>query len=150
MRVASAGNRQIDPGTIARRHHNLGGRRMRVALPDWPTLGVFIGLVLAITLYGLALSIHFPSEHRRPSLKGGLGSVVLWGTTAIVIAAAVLAVRLVFAALPLYVAVIAGGAAVLVAPPLLKPLPDRLIDDRGGLMLFAGLAALLALISLNY
>jgi hypothetical protein len=32
----------------------------------------------------------------------------------------------------------------------LKPLPDRLIDDRGGLVLFAGLAALLALISLNY
>jgi len=123
---------------------------MRVALPDWPALAVFIGLVLTLTLYGLTLSIHFPSEHRRPSLKGGLGSAVLWSTMAIAIAAALLAIRLVFVALPVYVAIIAGGVAILVAPLLLKPLPDSLIDNRGGLVLFAGLAALLALISLTY
>jgi hypothetical protein len=123
---------------------------MRVALPDWPTLAVFCGLVLAVTLYGLTLSVHFPSEHRRPSLKGGVGSAVLWGTAAIATAATMLAVRMGIVALPGYIAIIAGGTAVLIAPLLLKPLPDRLIDGRGGLLLFAGLAALLAAVSLDY
>lgn len=123
---------------------------MRVALPDWSALALFSGLVLLVTLYALALSIHFPAEHRRTSLKGGLGATVLWGTTAVTIAAALMAIRLGLGILPRYMAVIAGGAAVLAAPMFLKPLPDTLIDDRGGLLLFAGLAALLALLSLAY
>jgi hypothetical protein len=119
-------------------------------LPDWPALVLFCGLVLAVTLYGLTLSVHFPSEQQRPSLKGVAGTAVLWSTAAVAIAATALAVRLGIGALPGSIAIIAAGATVLVAPLLLKPLPDRLIDDRGGLLLFAGLAALLALLSLSY
>jgi len=122
---------------------------MRVALPDWPTLAVFCGLVLAVTLYALTLSIHFPSEHRRASLRGSLGGAILWGTTMVAVVAAAMAARLGLSALPGYVAVLAGGAAVLAAPALLKPLPDGLIDDRSGLLLFAALAGLLAWLSLS-
>lgn len=123
---------------------------MRVALPDWPVLAVFCGLVLSVTLYALTLSIHFPSEHRRASLRGGIGGSLLWGTTAVAIAGALLAIRLGTGALPGYIAILAGGAMVLIAPLLLKPFPDSLIDDRGGLLLFSGLAGLLALISIGY
>jgi len=120
---------------------------MHVALPDWLAFVLFIALTLSITIYVLALSVHFPAEHRRSSLRGG-GGYVLWGTAFIAIAAAVVALYFAWTALPGYFAVLGGGAAILIAPTLLKPLPDRLIDDRGGLLLFAGVAALLALASL--
>ena len=123
---------------------------MRVALPDWTALALFAGLVLSASLFGLALSAHFPREHRRDSLRGHLGGAILWGSCVIVGAALLLAIRLAVAALPGYAAVMAGGAAVLIAPLLLKPLPDSLIDDRGGLLLFAGIAALLAWVSVGY
>ena len=120
---------------------------MRVALPDWTVLALFTATVLCVTLYGLALSAHFPEEHRRPSLKGPVGNLVIWGSMAIALLAAAVAVRLALASLPGYAAVIAGGIAILIAPILLKPLPDELIDDRAGLLLFAALSGLLAAIS---
>ncbi|MEZ5815847.1 MAG: hypothetical protein R3D44_02040 [Hyphomicrobiaceae bacterium] len=123
---------------------------MRVALPDWTALALFSGLVLAVTLYTLALSIHFPAEHRRASLRNGMGRVVLLGTMAVAGCAALVALRFAAGFLPGYAAVLAGGAAILVAPVVLKPLPDSLIDDRGGLLLFAGVAAALAMVSVGY
>ncbi|MDX2155218.1 MAG: hypothetical protein SFW09_01815 [Hyphomicrobiaceae bacterium] len=123
---------------------------MRVALPDWTSLALFAGWVLAVTLYGLALSAHFPAEHRRASLKDGIGAAVLWGTLAIATVSAMLAVRFALEALPGYAAVIAAGLAILVAPLALKPLPDSLIDDRSGLILLAGLTAALAAVALDY
>ncbi|MGD9804460.1 MAG: hypothetical protein AB7E81_18100 [Hyphomicrobiaceae bacterium] len=123
---------------------------MGLALPDWPALAIFCGLVLSVTLYALTLSVHFPAEHRRASLRGGAGNAVLWGTSGIAIVAVVMALRLGVSVLPGHVSVLAGGATILVAPLLLKPLPDSLIDDRAGLVIFAALAAMLALGSLNY
>lgn len=122
---------------------------MRLALPEWPALAAFSGLVLFVTLYVLALSVHFPSEHRRASLKGGVGGTILWGTGALTVASAAMAVRLGLGALPGHLAVLAGGSAILAAPIFLKPLPDSLIDDRGGLLLFSGLATALALAALR-
>ncbi|MGE0768972.1 MAG: hypothetical protein AB7L90_21225 [Hyphomicrobiaceae bacterium] len=123
---------------------------MRSALPDWLALAVFGGLVLCVTLYALSLSVHFPPEHRRASMRGAGGRAVLWGTATIALVGALMALRLGLSALPGSIAVLAGGAIVLAAPFVLKPLPDSLIDDRGGLLLFSGLAGLLALLSLNY
>lgn len=117
---------------------------MRLATPDWTVLALFTGIVLCATLFGLALSAHFPAKQRRLSLRGPVGNLVLWGTIGVSMLAALAALRLGLAFLPGYAAVIAGGAAILVAPLLLKPLPDQLIDDRGGLLMFAVLAALLA------
>lgn len=119
---------------------------MRVALPDWTAFALFAATILSVTLYGLAISVHFPAEHRRASLQGRSGRFVLWGTAVIALASAVIAMGLAYTALPLYAAVIAAGAAILIAPVLLKPLPDALIDDRGGLLLFAAISALLALL----
>jgi len=123
---------------------------MVMALPDWLALALFSGLVLLVTLYALALSVHFPAEHRRASLRSTRGRAILWGSTMAAGIAALLAIRLGIRALPWHIAVLAGGAAILLAPMFLKPLPDRLIDDRGGLVLFAGLASVLALMSLSY
>jgi hypothetical protein len=122
---------------------------MRVALPDWTALALFSSLVLLVTLYALALSAHFPAEHRSSALKGPIGGAILWGSFALAGVAALIAVRVALWTLPGYAAVIAGGAAVLIAPLILKPLPDALIDGRGGLLLFAGLAAFLALVSIG-
>ena len=120
---------------------------MRIATPDWAVLALFMAIVLSVTVYGLALSAHFPAEHRSPSLTGPMGKLVLWGTMAAAILAAAAAVRLGWSFLPGYAAVIASGAAILVAPLVLKPLPDGLIDERGGLVVFAGLATVFACIS---
>ena len=49
--------------------------------------------------------------------------------------------------LPLYAAVIGGGAMVLFAPLLLQPFPDSFVNGRQGLLIFAGLAAGLALVA---
>jgi len=119
---------------------------MRIALPDWTALTLFAATILSVTLYGLALSIHFPPEHRRASLQGRSGRLVLWGTAVIASASAIIAMRLAYTALPPYAVVIATGAAILMAPMMLKPLPDALIDDRGGLLMFSAISALLALL----
>lgn len=123
---------------------------MRIATPEWTVLALFIAIVLSVTVYGLALSAHFPAEHRRESLSGPTGGLILWGTMVAAGLAAAAAVRLGWAFLPGYAAVIAGGAAILAAPLVLKPLPDHLIDERGGLLVFAALAALFAAISATY
>lgn len=120
---------------------------MRMPLPDWMALALFAAMVLAVALFGLAASAHFPAASRRPSLCGAAGSAILWGTVATTLAATAQAVRLAIDVLPVYAAVIAAGAALLSAPLLLKPLPDTLIDDRAGLILFAALSAVLAAVS---
>jgi hypothetical protein len=120
---------------------------MRIATPDWTVLALFIAIVLSVTVYGLALSAHFPAEHRRASLSGPTGRLILWGTMAASGLAAAAAIRLGWAFLPGYAAVIAGGLAILAAPLVLKPLPDHLIDERRGLLVFAAFAATFAAIS---
>jgi len=120
---------------------------MRVTLPDPTALALFAGMTLAVTLYGLAVSAHFPAEHRRASLRDAVGHAVLWGTMAVAVGVAVWAVRFALVALPGYSAVIAGGLAILVAPLVLKPLPDRLLDGRAGLLLFALSALGLAILA---
>jgi hypothetical protein len=120
---------------------------MRVALPDWTALALFAAMILALAVYGLAVSAHFPREHRRESLRSSAGAAVLWGTMAVAAIAAVAALHYAVISLPGYSAVIAGGAALLAAPLVLKPLPDSLVDGRAGLLVFAALAAALALIS---
>jgi hypothetical protein len=117
---------------------------MRVVMPDWTALGLFAAIILAVTLYGLALSGHFPSEHRAPSLRSPMGLALLWGTSAVAVAAGIVAVHFAAGHLPVYASVIAGGLAVLVAPLCLNPLPDSFVDGRGGLVALAAIAGLLS------
>jgi len=47
--------------------------------------------------------------------------------------------------MPWPAAVIAGGAAILAAPLLLRPLPDRFVNGRAALLAFSGASVVLAL-----
>ena len=118
-----------------------------MALPPLPELALFMALVLVLSLYGLTVSGHFPEEHRNPALRAGLGPLLLWGTIALCMALTLAALVFAWQRLPLSAAVIGGGAMVLFAPLLLQPFPDSFVNGRQGLLIFAGLAAGLALVA---
>jgi len=112
-----------------------------MALPRLPELAVFMALVLMLSLYGLTVSGHFPAEHRAASLKTTVGHLLLWGTLALCGLLTIGAVAFAWRHVPLYAAVIGGGAMILIAPLLLQPLPDSFVNGRRGLLTFTGLAA---------
>lgn len=111
---------------------------------DWPALAVFVALVLSVSLYGLTVSGHFPSEHRGDALRTAGGAALLWLTMLVCAVAAAYAVVFASRTLPWYVAVLGAGAAFLAAPLLLQPLPDAFVNGRRGLATFALAAAVTA------
>ena len=118
-----------------------------MALPPLPELAVFMALVLVLSLYGLTVSGHFPVEHRAAALRTGAGPVVLWATLSLAGGLTLLALAFAWRHVPLYAAVIGGGAMMLVAPMLLQPFPDSFVNSPGGLLTFAGLGLVLALLA---
>lgn len=118
-----------------------------MALPPLPELALFMALVLVLSLYGLTVSGHFPEEQRAPSLRTAGGRIVLWGTIALCAALAIAALVFAWQHVPIYAAVIGGGAMVLIAPLLLQPLPDSFVNGRRGLVIFAGLGIGLGLMA---
>ena len=113
--------------------------------PPPDALSIFMGLVLVFALCGLMVGGHFPAEARDPRLQTAIGKVTLWATIAVALLVAVSAIALAWRRLPLYAAIIGGGAMVLIAPQLLRPLPDRFVNGRRGLLVCAALGlALLA------
>jgi len=115
-----------------------------MALAHWIWLACFMAGVLAVALYGLTASGHFPVEARSERLKSGQGALVLWGTLAITVLAALSLLLKSWWILPWYLLVIGGGAMLLFAPMLLQPLPDSFVNGRRGLLMFSAGAALLA------
>jgi hypothetical protein len=111
---------------------------------QWLELGLFAATVLSVALYGLAMSGHFPAEHRAQALRSPAGAILLWGTLAVAVAAALGAVWLAWMRLPWPATVIGAGFAVLFAPLLLQPLPDRFVDGRTSLLVFSLAALVLA------
>ena len=111
---------------------------------NWVALGLLMGSVLLVALYGLAASGHIPAEFRPEKLQRGWGALVLWGTIIATGLAAVVALVLAWRALPWYATVIGAGAALLFAPLLLQPLPDSFVNGRRGLLVFAAGAVVLA------
>jgi hypothetical protein len=118
-----------------------------MALPPLPELSLFMGLVLVLSLYWLTVSGHFPEEHRAASLKTTGGQALLWGTMLLVALLTLAALAFAWLRLPIPAAVISGGLMVLVAPLLLQPLPDSFVDGRRGLVIFAALGTVLALVA---
>ena len=92
--------------------------------PHWIVFGYFMAGVLAVALYGLTASGHFPAEARSAKFKDGWGSLVLWGTLA--------------------VTALAAAAMLLCAPLLLQPLPDSFVNGRRGLVSFSTAAIVVA------
>ena len=118
-----------------------------MSLPPLPELTVFMALVLALALYGLTVSGHFPAEHRAASLMTPVGTGLLWGTLVVCGVLTLLLLQFAWRHIPLYAAAIGGGAMLLTAPLLLRPLPDSFVNGRRGLLFFTGLALCLALIA---
>jgi len=111
---------------------------------NWIALVLLMGTVLLAALYGLAASGHFPAEFRPAKLKRGWGALVLWSTMIATGLACAAALVLAWRVLPWYATVIGGGAVLLFAPLLLQPLPDRFVNGRRGLLVFATGAVVLA------
>ena len=112
--------------------------------PHWIVFGYFMAGVLAVALYGLTASGHFPAEARSAKFKDGWGALLLWGTLAATALAAVAMLLKSWSILPWYLQVIGGGAMLLFAPLLLQPLPDSFVNGRRGLLAFSAGAAFLA------
>lgn len=115
-------------------------------LPYWPELLLFMGATMLIALYGLTVSGHFPAEFRGETLKGGSGGIALWASIAVAASATGVTLLRAWETLPWYAVVIGAGAMLLFAPLVLRPLPDSFVNGRGGLVVFSGGAALLALL----
>jgi len=82
---------------------------------------LFVALVLAASLYGLAASGHFPRSAKAPA--PGVGAPVLFGSIVVVLACAVAGITAALPVVPWYVAVIGGGSAILAAPLVLATVP---------------------------
>jgi hypothetical protein len=110
---------------------------------------LFMLLMAAVSLHGLAASGQFPREHRAAALRSAAGAATLFGSIAV--AALSLLAGLFFAlqTIPWYAAVIGGGMPVLFAPLLLRPLPDTFVNGRAALLLFSATAAVIALAMLK-
>jgi len=115
----------------------------------WVALVLFMLLMAAVSLHGLAASGQFPREHRAAALRSAAGAAILFGSIAV--AALSLLAGLFFAlqTIPWYAAVIGGGMPVLFAPLLLRPLPDAFVNGRAALLLFSAAAAVTALAMLK-
>lgn len=117
---------------------------MPMELPPPVELLAFMAAVLIVFMFIVAVSGHFPAEHRKSALKGTAGTAILMSSSALVAGAALVGLFFAYRTLPWYAAVIGAGFMILVAPYALHPWPDSFINGRGALCALAGTAALLA------
>jgi hypothetical protein len=108
-------------------------------------LALFMALLMALSLQGLAASGQFPREHRSPALSAGVGPAILFASVGLAIVCLFVGLTLAWRLIPWYAAIIGGGAMVLAAPLVLQWFPDSFVDGRGALIAFAGAGAVLTL-----
>jgi hypothetical protein len=120
-----------------------------MSLDAWFDLLLFMLLLAAASLFGLAASGQFPREYRALSLQSPMGAVILFGSLAVVLVALLAGLLFAWQTIPWYAAVIGGGAPVLFAPLLLRPLPDPFVNGRAALLFFSTIAAAIALVMLK-
>ena len=109
-----------------------------------PALCLFVALLLAIALFALAVSGHFPAEQRSAPMRTRAGQIILRVSVPVVGLATAYAIVFAVGRLPWPAAIIGGGSAVLAAPLILQQFPDSFVNGRRGLVVLAGLAAALA------
>lgn len=107
-------------------------------------LGIFVVLMLLVSLQTLSASGHFPKASRLPALSQGSGPLVLWTSIIVTAASVVAGIAAAWTQIPWYAAVIGGGAAILLAPLALQLFPDHIVDGKSALIGFAAAAAALA------
>ena len=113
---------------------------------DLVPLALFVVLILTASLYGLAVSGHFPRRQKGTAFASSVGAIVLFGSTALAIVTLAGGILAALHLVPWYAAVIGGGFALLAAPPVLRCFPDRLVDGRGAPLAFAAVSASLAFV----
>jgi hypothetical protein len=113
---------------------------------DLVPLALFVALMLAASLYGLAVSGHFPRRQKETAFASAFGATMLFGSVALMIAALAGGIIGALHLTPWYAAIIGGGFALLFAPLVLRGFSDRFVDGRGAPLAFAGLSAGLALL----
>jgi hypothetical protein len=109
---------------------------------------LFMALLLAVALCGLAASGHFPRQHRSPALQSGAGPFILFGSLALSLLCLAAGLWLAGRTIPWYAMVIGGGAVLLAAPLLLRPFPDDFVNGRVALIAFSS-ASLLTVVLLR-
>ena len=112
-------------------------------------LFLFMVLLLAAALCGLAASGHFPREHRSPALRTTAGALILFGSIALAALSVAMGIALVGRHVPWPALVIGGGAAMLFAPLALRPFSDAFVNGRAALVTFAAASAA-SLVLLSY
>ena len=115
----------------------------------WFDLVLFVALLAAASLQGLAASGQFPHEHRAASLQSPAGAAILYGSIAVTLLSLSAGLLFAWQTIPWYAAVIGGGAPVLFAPLLLRPLPDQFVNGRAVLLAFSAISAAIALVMLK-
>jgi hypothetical protein len=115
----------------------------------WVDLLLFMGLVAAASLYGLAASGQFPREHRAGPLRSRAGAAILFGSMVVTMLSLMAGLLFAWQTIPWYAAVIGGGAPMLFAPLLLRPWPDKFVNGRAALLSFSAIAAAIALVMLK-
>jgi hypothetical protein len=108
------------------------------------SLAIFVALVLAASLYALAVSGHFPRAGRRPAMATRSGEATIWASGILVLLAIVAGVVAAWHAIPWYAVVIGAGLAILLAPLVLQQCGDAFVDGPRALIAFSGSAAILA------
>src|SRR5436190_11423272 len=115
----------------------------------WLALALFMLLMAAVSLHGLAASGQFPQEHRGAAFRSATGGVILFGSIAVTGLSLLAGLLFAARAIPWYAAVIGGGRPVLFTPLLLRPWPDTFVNGRAALLLFSAIAAVAALAMLK-
>lgn len=113
-------------------------------LPSLPELILFMAAVLAISAFVITAAGQFPREHRKPALDSPAGTALLWLTIALATVAVVATLLFAWLALPWYATVLGAGLMILIAPYVLHPLPDRVVNGPSALVWLSALALVLA------
>jgi hypothetical protein len=113
---------------------------------DVIALVLFVTLLLAASLHGLAVSGHFPRSNKASTPAPDIGPIVLFGSMAVTIASVATGIAAALRLIPWYAAIIGGGLAILVAPLVLQWFPDRFVDGRGAPVALAAAGAVVAVV----
>ena len=105
-------------------------------------LVLLVALIFAAALQGLAVSGHFPRRRKAAAF----GTIVLFGSMALVVLGLVGGIAAALHFVPWYAAIIGGGFALLAAPLVLRWFPDRFVDGRSAPLVFAGASTVFALL----
>jgi hypothetical protein len=107
---------------------------------------LFVLLVSAATLLGLAASGHFPLRDDGPKPAVRSGTAILFGSIGVAVLAVVAGSIAALGLTSWSAAIIAGGLSLLFAPLVLRAFPDRFVDSSQALIAFAATTVAAAII----